>query len=456
MTPRVLVVVLIGMVVAASARAGEPPTGTQSAIAAASESCDAKLTRSRQGWADAEHTDIANDFHKERIEIPDKWCRMWETTGAAREFAAGDFGRVLFTGPGIHPSVAGSLVPGSGFAVGGSFSTEQHPARLRVVELISAMASANGSSSIAARLFAIGASVDPTDVLAAGKPRRTGTLTIARQTLAELTHFGEGNDSEQANQSTFSLRRTLAGGAFEVPVGHGLFLSAQAAALSIDPGDFSGAAFLPSAVGSSRAASRYAVYGGGARLAYPTLFKTRGYATQVGAVFREYQGLADRSSSFGRADLGWTNAYTAAPAVGTFRIGALATLAVVPEGHAVPVALQPTVGGTDLDGSQVLRSFADYRFRAPNRFAASVEYEHEVIGPLSSLAFVDWGGVATRTSDFDFRHFHRSVGVGVSLHLGAVTVLKAFYAFGGGEGTRTTFTGASDSFAEPFLRQTLF
>ena len=460
MRRRTLLVLFIGLAADSAARAGEPPTALQTLPVAAAVSCDAKLARARQGWADAEHSDLANDFHKERIEIPDKWCRMWETEGARKEYAAGDFARVLFTGPGIHPSFAGSLVPGSGPAMGGSFHTEQHPERLRIVESVQAMASTNGSSSVAARLFAMGSPSDPTDVMAAREPRRTGSMFIARQSLTELTYFGSGNDSVSVDRSTFALRRTLAGGALDVPVGHGVTVSAQLSALSITPDALQGPAFFPTTTSAASAPltgeSRYAVYGGGVRFSYPTFFRLRGYSTDAGAVFRQYQGLTGQATSYGRADMGWSNSFSDGGKFGTVRVGALATLTVVPDGHAVPVALQPTLGGTDIDGSQVLRSFHDYRFRAPNRLAASIEHERTIKGPLSSLVFADWGGVATRVSDFDMPHFHRSLGVGVSVHLGGVTVVKAFYAFGGGEGTRTTFTGASDSFAEPFIRQSIF
>ena len=142
--------------------------------------------------------------------------------------------------------------------------------------------------------------------------------------------------------------------------------------------------------------------------------------------------------------------------MGTFAVATLASMARAADGHDVPIVLQPTLGGTDVNGLQVLRSFSDYRFRAPNRFVVSIEHEHELIGPLASLVFADWGGVATRMSDVDFRRFHSSYGAGVSLRLGNVTVFKAFYAFGGGEGRRTTFTGASDAFADTLNTRTLF
>jgi hypothetical protein len=44
----------------------------------------------------------------------------------------------------------------------------------------------------------------------------------------------------------------------------------------------------------------------------------------------------------------------------------------------------------------------------------------------------------------------------VTVRAGNVTVLRAFYAWGGGEGTRTTFAGTSDSFASLLRTRTLF
>ena len=443
----------------AAARAGQGPGGSAPSANAAL-TCDRKSAVAKAAWPLDAHGDLANVFHAERTDLADTWCRIWEVTGAEKRFKAGDFARVLFTGDGVHPALAGSLVPGSGLAAGGSFQVGQHLTNVRVSEQAKALVATNGSRAFAGRVDMLG------NESRADNHHNNATIVAAYQQLAKLTDYGPGNDTHATDASTFALRRTVVGGIVEVPVTPTLFVSVQASGLSLRPSAFDGVAFAPSAsdpLGSRTQgqrtfdnASAYVVYGGGLRMTYPADAVTTGYTTELGGVFRQFQGLNDNSSSFGRADLAWTNWYTPSVAVGTFSVATLATLAVVPKGHAMPLGLQPTLGGTDMTGLQLLRSFNDYRFRAANRFGLSVEHEHELIGPLASLVFADWGGVATELSDVDFKRFHHSVGAGVSVRVGAVTVFRAFYAFGGGEGTRTTFTGASDALASTLNTRTLF
>jgi hypothetical protein len=57
----------------------------------------------------------------------------------------------------------------------------------------------------------------------------------------------------------------------------------------------------------------------------------------------------------------------------------------------VPFYLQPTLGSTDIDNLDILRSYRDYRFRAPNALAFQAEYTHWIVDPLGMLFFYDVG-----------------------------------------------------------------
>jgi hypothetical protein len=424
--------------------------------------CDQKAAAAKLAWAQNSHNDLANVFHAEGSDISDTWCRIWETTGNDRRYKLEDFGRTLFTGDGLRPSVSSSLVPGSGFAAGASFSVGQNLSgahRMRLSESADSRFSTNGSWSFAGRL----------DILGSGSRldnrHNNATVVVARQQLAQLTHFGEGNSSSVNDESVFAVSRTVAGGTIEVPLPQGFFASAQLAGLWVRPAGVPDASvpsievrFPPAAVTTPAidTATTYVVYGGGVRWKYPIDAVTSGYATEIGSTIRAYQETQGLPLSFARLDVAWTNRYAPNVRVGSFSLAALTSLSFVPAGDAVPFYLQPTVGGTDLSGTSVLRSFSDYRFRAPNRLAVIVEHEHDIIGPLGSLIFADWGQVSQKASGFDLGSFHHSFGAGVTVRAGNVTVLRAFYAWGGGEGTRTTFAGTSDSFASLLRTRTLF
>jgi hypothetical protein len=203
-------------------------------------------------------------------------------------------------------------------------------------------------------------------------------------------------------------------------------------------------------------ATSYIVYGGGVRWTYPVDSVTSGYATEIGTTVREFHELGGLPFSFTAVDLAWTNRYAPSPRIGQFSLDAFGSLSIVPDGDSVPFYLQPTVGGTDLNGLSVLRSFRDYRFRAPSRAVIILEHEHNIVGPIGSLVFADWAQVSTDLSTLRLDAFHRSFGAGITVRVGNVTVLRAFYAWGGGESTRTTFAGSSDSFASIVNRRTLF
>jgi hypothetical protein len=42
----------------------------------------------------------------------------------------------------------------------------------------------------------------------------------------------------------------------------------------------------------------------------------------------------------------------------------------------VPFYFQPTLGGSDINGTAALASYQDYRFRAPNNILARASFEH--------------------------------------------------------------------------------
>jgi len=119
--------------------------------------------------------------------------------------------------------------------------------------------------------------------------------------------------------------------------------------------------------------------------------------------------------------------------------------AYAPAGNAIPFYLQPTIGGTDINNVDVLRSYADYRFRAPNLLTLQTEYERTIWGPFALLGFHDVGRVAEQRSDIGIVHMRHSFGAGLMVQVGSLPIMKFYYAWAG-EGTHTTYTLNTNNF----------
>ena len=112
-------------------------------------------------------------------------------------------------------------------------------------------------------------------------------------------------------------------------------------------------------------------------------------------------------------------------------------------GQAMPFYLMPTLGGADVHGESSLRSYRDYRFRAPDTLFGQFEYGRTVYDPIGMFAFYDVGSVAAQFGDVarDVKH---SVGVGLTFRLGGLVFGQIYYAWGGNEGTRFNLSGNSN------------
>ena len=102
----------------------------------------------------------------------------------------------------------------------------------------------------------------------------------------------------------------------------------------------------------------------------------------------------------------------------------------------VPFYFQNTLGGTDFQGQDTLRGYADYRFRGPNRMFGQLEYRHPVWGPIGLLGFYDVGKVALDRSDISIDHLRHDWGVGLYARIGTHEVARIYFGFGTHEGTQ--------------------
>jgi hypothetical protein len=122
---------------------------------------------------------------------------------------------------------------------------------------------------------------------------------------------------------------------------------------------------------------------------------------------------------------------------GTVSLRLLISESITSSGHMVPFYFQPTLGGSDINGEQLLPSYQDYRFRAPNLLLLRESFEHSIWGPLGFLFMADQGKVALTRGDIDFTNLKHSFAAGLTLRAGGFPMVSFLFAWGGNEGTHT-------------------
>jgi hypothetical protein len=106
---------------------------------------------------------------------------------------------------------------------------------------------------------------------------------------------------------------------------------------------------------------------------------------------------------------------------------------------AVPFYFQQTLGGSDIDSTQSLSSYQDYRFRAPNILLLQEKFEHSIWGPFGFAFTADQGKVALTRSDVGFDHLKHSFAAGLTLRAGGFPMVSLMFAWGGPEGHHNLF-----------------
>ncbi|MGB7846902.1 MAG: hypothetical protein WBL63_14905 [Candidatus Acidiferrum sp.] len=115
-----------------------------------------------------------------------------------------------------------------------------------------------------------------------------------------------------------------------------------------------------------------------------------------------------------------------------------------PDGHVVPFYLQPTLGGTDINGSPSLASYQDYRYRAPNVMLLRENFDHSIYGPLGFTFIADQGKVGLTRGDLGSNPWFHSFSTGLALRAGGFPQVFLLFSWGGKEGTHTSaITNAS-------------
>ena len=129
---------------------------------------------------------------------------------------------------------------------------------------------------------------------------------------------------------------------------------------------------------------------------------------------------------------------------GTIGFRAFTSLSMTSGGNAVPFYFQPTVGGADINGNNVLSSYQDYRFRAPNLLLLRENLEHSFgKWPVGFILLADQAKVANTSGDLNKSPWIQSYAAGITLRAGGLPVISLLFAFGGDEGTHTMLSMTS-------------
>ena len=109
------------------------------------------------------------------------------------------------------------------------------------------------------------------------------------------------------------------------------------------------------------------------------------------------------------------------------------------QGSQVPFYFMPSIGGSNLNGTPILPSYPDYRFRGPDLLLFRGTIEHSLGKlPIGALLSADEAKIGLSRGDISIDHLRHSFGAGFTVHAGGLPVLSFVFAWGGGEGTHST------------------
>jgi hypothetical protein len=124
---------------------------------------------------------------------------------------------------------------------------------------------------------------------------------------------------------------------------------------------------------------------------------------------------------------------------GSIKLRALLSESIAGRGSVVPFYLDPTIGGSDINGQSILASYPDYRFRAPNLLLFSETFEHSLGKlPAGFLFSVDEAKVGLTRGDISINHLQHTFTAGLTVHAGGLPVVYLLFSWGGKEGHHTT------------------
>jgi len=400
----------------------------------------------------------------------------------------------LFTDHPLHIAV-GSIAPQNGFGAGLAFVTHYTPnENWRLSWNFDAIGSSNASWRAGGYMTIIHTPTEEivpvivtttpggtpsTSPTSGGKPPKSN-LVVRQYTvfnlyaqgigLNKLFYFGEGPNSVPAGQSVFSEQQAIAGGNAIVPVyqklGLALYGEINGRFVTIGSPNGQGSPAIKDLYNNATApglASQptFVQFGEGIRMK-PNFFHDH---LQLNYQFTFQQFVAPSNSTYSfrrwtgdfehvfplygktppgpRAFNGPDQCSTApgekCPPIsysinrqGAIGVRVLLTESIADAGSVVPFYFQPTLGGSDINGSSFLASYNDYRFRAPNLLLIRESFEHSIWGPFGFSFLADQGKVALTRGNVNFDNLTHSFAGGFTIRAGGMPVVYFLFAWGGG------------------------
>jgi hypothetical protein len=390
--------------------------------------------------------------------------------------------QVLFTDHPLHIAV-GSIAPQNGFGAGLALVTHQDYKNYYLKEDFDAVGSSNGSWRAGGYLKIIPTKTK--SIVAVHGPAKGHGQIVARplftlyaQTISlnKLGFFGLGRDTSSAGRSFFGMQQTIAGARAIIPIPltgrlnlsvvgemNGRFIDIRGSHGQDSPSIEQ--LYSPSEAPGLANQPGYLQFGEGVRI-NPSLgthlklnylatlqqfiapsdstFSFRRFNLDLGHIIPLYGISRAPKDSNGPDECGTDDSKPDCPKVsasnnryGTLDFRFLLTESVASGGSVVPFYLQPTLGGSDINGNSALPSYQDYRFRAPNLMLFHAGLEHSIWGPFGLILAAETGKVALTRGDIAFDHLSHSFGGGLTLRAGGLPAVSLMFAWGGHEGTHT-------------------
>lgn len=401
-------------------------------------------------------------------------------------------GESLFTEHPVHIAV-GSLAPQNGFGSGGAFVWNWTPKNWRDSLNADAVATPNGSWRASVFLTAVWIRRPHISVTNAASGKKSNVyiqeqpvfhVYTETTSLNKLTYFGLGPNTTDTARSYFGMRETIAGADVIWPAFRRLNMSllGEANTRLVDLRGSQGQSspsieqiYTPVTAPGLANQPAYAQFGEGIRIR-PSLahdYVNLNYSVNL----KEFVSSSSSSPSFRRLNLDFQHQFllyqttrSIAPREGngpdecsedpsaTARQcppitlpkgssrnleGSISLGLSITEsfsgGSTIPFYFQPTLGGSDINGSPSLPSYQDYRFRGPNTILFHASFEHSVYSrwPIGVVAMIDEGKIAMTHGDVDFSHLRHSYAAGLTLHAGGFPLVYLLFSWGGREGMHT-------------------
>ena len=343
-------------------------------------------------------------------------------------FASSGDGGEIKNGP--YPEF-GDLVTGSGWISGGPGYRHW---------LFGERAFVDASAAVSWRMFKMAQARVELPKLA--RSRVIAGAQARWQDYTQITYFGDGPDSLEANRSEYRIEGANVVGYVIGKPAQWLSITAAAGWISRPSIQEPGGTFergypdtstmFPDDPVYQRDEQPNFMHGEIALLADTR--DHRGYASRGGVYHASWSRYADRETdafSFQRYEAEVAHFVPLADDYVTFIAHGWFVATRADQGQEVPFYLQPTIGG-----SNSLRSYQSYRFHDRNLLMVNVEARVRLWTHLDWAVFADAGNVAPKAGDLNVDR--RSYGIGFRLHTAKATVGRLDVAHGD-EGWRVLF-----------------